>query len=166
MKIANTQRRIHYVNTVAIIVLLLTGTLHTLPDLRSSLTGGYDQLVADIHVWTGAIFISFPFLLMTRTQGSLLGLLRLRIFKDPVWHWRRVHLMLTVFVCLIQAIAGLLIWVDIRLPLPITLVDTLFLVHRSGAWYLGLTLPLHMWMARKKIVKTTRRLIGPKPSPT
>lgn len=165
MKIVDAQRWIHRVNTTAAILLLFTGTMHTLPDIRSSLFGGYDRLIADIHVWTGVVFISFPLLALARTQGSLLKNLQVRIFKDPIWHWRRFHLTLTVSVCLIQALAGTMIWIDIFWQLPLMLVDSLFLIHRMGAWYIGLMLPLHLWMARRSIAKIVRKLIGVEPSP-
>jgi|TARA_B100001971_G_C18064890_1_gene469924 hypothetical protein len=45
---------------------------------------------------------------------------------------------------------------DIYVPLNITLADALFMVHRTGAWYFGLSLPLHLWMARRAITRTLR----------
>lgn len=160
MKIADTQLWIHRVNTTAILVLLFTGTLHTYPDVRSAIFGGYDRLVADVHIWAGAVFVCFPILALARTQGSLLKNLRVRILKDPNWHWRRLHLILTLIACCLQSSTGFVIWLDAQWPMPVSLVDSLFVIHRSVAWYLGLSLPLHLWMARQSIVKITRKLIG------
>ncbi len=156
MQLTESQRWIHRVNTSAIVLLLISGTLHNLPDLRSSLFGGYDAWVADFHIWTGVLFISFPALILARTKGALLRNLRVRIFKDPAWHWRRVHLILTLCACSTQATAGIMLLLDIDVPLNITLADALFMVHRTGAWYFGLSLPLHLWMARRAITRTLR----------
>ncbi len=160
MNVQETQRWIHRVNTTAAIVLLTTGVMHTLPDLRSLLIGGYDRLIADIHLWTGAVFISFPLLMIVLSRGSVLGNVRVRIFKDHVWHWRRINLTLTIIMCSSQACAGTLIYIDTIYPMPITVVDSLFVLHHAGAWYIGLMLPVHLWMARKAIIRTLRSWLG------
>ncbi len=134
--------------------------MHTLPELRSSLIGGYDRLVADIHLWTGVVFISFPILAVYFTRNSVLKSLCIRIFKDPTWHWRRVNLICTILICFFQACAGTMIWVDTIFPMPLVLLDVLFFIHHTGAWYIGLMLPIHFWMARKTIVRTLRAWFG------
>lgn len=165
IKLVDSLRWTHRVMTSTAILLLLSGTLHTLPDVRSLLFGGYDALIADIHLWAGVVFVLFPFFVLILTRGSLLRNLRVRIFKDHKWHWRRFHLTLTLSVCFLQALVGLIIWIDVFWPLPVTLVDALFFIHHMGAWYIGLIVPLHLWMVRKSVVKIVLKLIGEESSP-
>lgn len=156
MNIRDAQRWVHRINSTAALILLTTGVMHTLPELRSELIGGYDRLVADIHVWTGLIFITFPLLNVIVSKGDILESLRVRLFLDPTWHWRRVHLILALSVCFSQACAGAMIWIDSNYPLPIALINAIFLVHQAGAWYIGLSLPIHLWMSRVAIIRTSR----------
>ncbi|HJL60464.1 MAG TPA: hypothetical protein QF517_00800 [Pseudomonadales bacterium] len=156
MNVQETQRWIHRVNTTAALVLLTTGVLHIVPDIRSAFFGGYDRLTADIHLWTGAIFISFPILATLLSSGSVLKNLYTRVFRDPLWHWRRFNLTCTIVICSTQACAGTMIWVDTLFPLPLTLLDVIFFVHHIGAWYIGLMFPVHLWMARRAIVRIVR----------
>jgi len=160
MNVQETQLWIHRVNTTAALILLTTGVMHTLPELRSALIGGYDRLIADIHVWTGVVFISFPILAVFFARDSVLKSLRIRIFKDPVWHWRRFNLMCTILICFFQACAGTMIWIDTFFPMPLFLLDVLFFIHHTGAWYIGLMMPVHLWMARIAIIRTLRTWFG------
>ena len=160
MNVQDTQRWIHRVNSTAALVLLITGVMHTLPDIRSLLIGGYGRLIADIHLWTAAVFICSPILGLMLNGGSILNNVRIRVFKDPVWHWRRINLTCTVTICFSQACAGTMIWIDTMYPLPLAALDVLFFVHHIGAWYIGLMLPVHLWMARRAIVRIIRGWFG------
>lgn len=157
MKIRPSLVWIHRVNTSLALLLLATGLLHTFPDVRRSLMGGYELVIADTHLWTGALFIVFPLLVLACSQKSMVHHLRGRMFKAERWNWRRINLTFSVHVCVFQAIAGFLIWSDNYFTYPVLLVDGLFLLHQGGAWYIGLLIPLHLWMARRAIIRTLRR---------
>ncbi len=154
------RRWVHRLNGTAAIILLITGTLVTLPDLRIAIYGSGGKVLSDVHVWTGAVFVSVPLLVLLSSGGSVLSNLKKRIFGSKTVHWRRVHLTVSLFSCFMMGLTGPIMWADSMWELPIALMDLLFLIHLSCAWIVGLTLPLHLWMARGAIVRVSKSWLG------
>ena len=46
------------------------------------------------------------------------------------------------------------------IELPIVFMDAFFWLHLAGAWILGMTLPVHLWMSRRGIAHTLKRWCG------
>ncbi len=158
IKAVEVRRWVHHGIACAAIVQLTSGTLITIPELRSLVIGGRGQALSDIHMWTGICFVALPTAGVLLAGGSLLRNLKKRVFSGPNTPWRRLHLGLSLAAGCVLALSGSIIWIDSLHELPVRFIDAVFLVHLSGAWTIGLLLPLHLWMARTAIVRATRRL--------
>ena len=156
------RRWVHHTNGTAAVVLLITGTLITIPDLRTALVGGYGKIMSDIHSWTGLAFVCVPLFVLIFARDSLLTNLKKRIFDAKKIHWRRVHLSISLFSGTMLAVSGSLIWFDTVWELPIPLMDVLFLAHTTFAWAIGLALPVHLWVARRSIMRNTQKFFEKK----
>ncbi len=150
------RRWVHRCNSTAAILLLITGTLVALPDLRTAIYGSGGRVLPDVHVWTGAVFVSVPILAFLFAGGALLTNLKNRVFGSNTVHWRRVHLGISLGSCFMMGLTGPIMWLDSIRQLPIAMMDMIFLIHLSFAWMLGLALPVHLWMARQSIVRITK----------
>ncbi len=157
VKPVQVRRWVHHCIACAAVVLLTSGTLITMPDLRSFLIGGRGQVLSDIHMWTGLSFIAVPTVGLLLAGGPVLRNLARRVFSAPNTLWRRLHLGLSLAAGCVLGLSGSTIWVDSLYELPVRFMDGVFLVHLSGAWVTGLALPVHLFMARKAIVRSVRR---------
>ena len=150
------RRWVHRCNSTAAILLLTTGTLVALPDLRAAIYGSGGKVLSDVHLWTGAVFVSVPTLAFLFAGSGVLTNLKKRVFGSNTVHWRRVHLGLSLGSCFMMGLTGPIMWLDLIWQLPVVVMDMIFLTHQSFAWVLGLALPVHLWMARRSIVRITK----------
>jgi Ni,Fe-hydrogenase I cytochrome b subunit len=141
-------------------ILLTTGTFVAYPDFRTAVMGGHGQLLSDIHFFTGMAFVVAPLMALLFTRGTVTENLKKRLLGSTKVHWRRVHLGISLLSCCVMAVTGPVIWLDSVQPMSVGLMDALFLLHTSFAWLLGLLLPMHLWMARRSIVRTGKQWLG------
>jgi cytochrome b subunit of formate dehydrogenase len=160
MKHYEVRRWVHRNNSTAAMILLTSGTFVAYPDFRTAVLGGHGQLLSDIHFFTGLAFVTAPLLALVWTRGSVTENLKKRLFGSGKVHWRRIHLGVVLFSCCLLAMTGPVMWLDSVQPLPVVLMDVLFLIHTSFAWVVGLALPLHLWMARRSIVRISKQWLG------
>jgi cytochrome b subunit of formate dehydrogenase len=57
---------LHTAHLLTFVVLMATGILLFVPDLRAAVTGGYSQVVRESHRWGGVAFFVLPVLLTLR----------------------------------------------------------------------------------------------------
>lgn len=160
MKAYKVRRWVHRISGSAALVLLITGTLVSLPDLRTALIGGQGQLLSDIHLWLGLVFVSTPIIALFYSKGSIIENIKKRIFASKKIHWRRIHLSLVMCATVLLGLTGPIMWIDSIWEYPVVVMDAIFLVHLSLAWVVGLVLPAHLYMARKGIARVLRNWFG------
>lgn len=156
-----TRRWVHRFVGSAALVLISSGTLVTLPDFRTATIGGHGQLLSAVHMWLGFIFIASPLVALLVAGKTIMENLKKRIIDAEQMSWRRFHLSLTLCSGTLMASTGAVLLFDsLVAELPIVMMDVLFWFHLAGAWILGLTLPVHLWMARKGIARTLKQWFG------
>ncbi len=160
MKLHEVRRWVHRSNGTLAILLLFTGGLVTFPDVRAALIGGWGQMLSDVHVFSGFIFVTVPLLALLWKGSDLLDNLKKRILSSNKVHWRRVHLGVALLSASIMALTGPVMWLDARFEFPVLIMDVIFFIHLTAAWVVGLSLPLHLWMARHAIARTGRKWLG------
>lgn len=161
-----TRRWVHRFVGSAALVLISSGTLVTLPDFRTTVIGGHGQLLSDLHMWLGFIFIAAPVVALLVAGKTILENLRKRIVDAEQMSWRRFHLTLTLCSGTLMASTGsVLLFDSLVAELPVGIMDILFWFHLAGAWILGMTLPIHLWMARFGIARTLKQWLGLEKNP-
>ncbi len=155
------RRWVHRFVGTAVLVLLLTGALVTFPDVRTALIGGRGQLLSDIHMWIGFILIGAPIVALFMNGKEIYENIRQRMFEAETHTWRRYHLSLTICISTLMALIGCILLIDSKvIELPIVIMDLFFWIHLAGAWLLGGVLIIHLWMARRGIVRTLKQWFG------
>lgn len=153
------RRALHATHTAASVLLIATGLLLSYPDLRGRLVGGYGREILDAHLWIGAALIAAPCV-----AGLLAGRLLLRDLvrrlgpPDPTFAWAKVHIVATLAMTSLLVATGLLLWLDFDLPTAV--LDLATTSHVAATWLLVASIPLHVVLARRKIVARTREILG------
>lgn len=161
MKPIDVRRWVHRFVGAAALVLISTGTLVTFPDFRSAVIGGNGQLLSDMHMWIGFLFISAPIAALLIKGKDILSNLKKRIIDAKRMTWRRFHLTLTIISGSLMTITGGILLIDSHIvELSTFLMDIFFFLHLTGAWILGLTLPVHLFMSRRGIAHTLKKWLG------
>ena len=161
MKPIEVRRWVHRIIGTAALVLICTGTLVTFPDFRNALIGGHGQTLSDVHMWLGFIFVFAPIVGLMISGKQILANIKKRVVDAKKMTWRRFHLSLTIFSgSLMATTGGILLFDSTITELPIVFMDAFFWLHLAGAWILGMTLPIHLWMSRRGIVHTLKKWCG------
>lgn len=131
---------LHALHTLTFAVLLGTGLLIYLPELRAAVTGGYSQWIRSGHRWAGVAFGALP-LLVVAIFGPR------AVFAPPARHtartrWQGLHTVATVAIGVAFAASGFILWnpdsVSIRL------LDASQTVHEWLAYTVTVLLGLHL----------------------
>jgi hypothetical protein len=77
---------------------------------------------------------------------------------DPVWAWRKVHLVGTTLLSGLLIGSGVLLWVDVDLPRRG--LDAAVEIHVAATWAVAVSIPLHLALARRKIASRASELLG------
>ncbi len=148
---------LHSSNALAFFALFGSGLLLQLPDLRAWLVGGYGREIQQIHLWVSAWFVAVPVLAL-----GLLGRSWWRedwqTLRSPATgtRWRPAHIAVTVLLSAALVVSGLLLWVD--LDLPISWIDASLAIHLAATWLLAASVLVHLIAARRGIAERTRQL--------
>lgn len=156
MSPVGVRRALHGAHSLTTLVLLVTGFLIELPDLRAWAIGGYGRELATIHNWIGLAFIAAPALALA-AAGPLLRDLRQRMQLHRALSWTGIHAQVTALSTLLLSISGLLLWADLQLPL--WALDASLEVHIALTWLLAASLPVHLFMARHRLGLLASRLL-------
>lgn len=148
---------LHHVYAFSAILLMLTGLLLTLPDLRARLIGGYGREILDVHLWAGWIFLAAPLLALALAWRLLLAHLRERWSARPGLWWRRIHLASVLGAGLGLGGSGVVLWWDPGLPR--SAADMVADTHEILSWFVIFELGAHLIAARRKIVERTVDLL-------
>jgi cytochrome b subunit of formate dehydrogenase len=153
------RRALHGTHTLTCLLLIVTGLLVWDADLRARLVGGYGREILDLHVWIGWGFLAAPLLAALAAARPLLRDLARRLGPpDPPLVWRKVHIVGTLAMTFLLSVSGLLLWADLNLSLA--LLDASTEVHLATTWVLTASIPVHLVLARRKIVARVREMLG------
>jgi hypothetical protein len=97
---------LHAAHLASFLVLLVTGVLLLVPELRAAATGGYSLVIRESHCWTGVASVALPVLVVWRYGRPL-------AFRDVGRArrlWKAAHVMLTAVLMLLFALTGVALW--------------------------------------------------------
>lgn len=159
MSLVGVRRSLHISHAIMVVVLVVSGLLLGYPDWRARVVGGYGREILDVHVWVGWAFLAVPALALAMALRGLLRDLARRLGPpDPPWAWAKVNIVTGSLFSALLIVSGVLLWIEA--DLPIWLIDASLEVHIVLTWALVVSVPLHVVMARKKIVSRTREILG------
>ena len=158
MNLVRIRWALHLVYALSVLVKVASGLLLTEPDLRAKLVGGYGREILDIHLWSGWVFLGAPLLAIALAARPLLRDLQWRLGRPDGITWRKIHIVVTLSVGIILSLTGVLLWLDLGLPLAFT--DPMLEVHDVLIWVVIAALSAHLVAARRKILVRTRQLLG------
>lgn len=162
MNPGGVRRALHHVYTLAAVLLLATGVLLGVPDLRAHAIGGYGRETWQLHIWIGWAFCAVPFLALAAAGRPLWRDLRRRLGPPDGVTWRKLHTVFTIAAGIGLGASGVLLWLDLGLPLAVG--DAALEVHVWLSWALGFALVAHVIAAWRKIVSRTREVIAGGPT--
>jgi cytochrome b subunit of formate dehydrogenase len=164
MSLVGVRRSLHIGHAIMVVLLVLSGLLLGYPDWRARMIGGYGREILDVHMWVGWAFLALPVLaLAIAARGLTRDLTRRLGPPDPPWAWPKLNIVTSLLFSTLLVVTGVLLWVEADLPL--WLLDTSLDVHIVLTWVLVVSVPLHTFMARKRIVTRTREILGIGPQP-
>ncbi len=153
------RRGLHAAHAVTAVVLVVTGLLILLPEMRSQTIGGYGQETGRIHVYVGLAFAVAPLVAWLWAPRGLLAApwerTRARDFRST---WRRTHIIISLVASAALTASGLVLWLGV--DLPVELWDAADQVHVICHWVVTASIPLHLAMSRRGITRRLRQLIG------
>lgn len=131
---------LHAVHLVTFAVLLVTGLLLFVPDLRAMATGGYSLVIRQTHCWVGVAFTVLPVLVALRygVRSMLAPPEKLTVRTL----WKGFHFALTIAVGALLAVSGFVLWGKALAPRSI--VEASRLAHDWLTYGAGLLLALHL----------------------
>ncbi len=131
---------LHTVHLLTFVVLLATGLLLLVPDLRALATGGYSLLIKEVHRWGGIAFLALPVVVVLRNG---LGSIVVRPARHTVRTvWQAMHVGITVIMSALLIGSGFLIWG--KAALPETILDASIWVHDTFTYVALVLLGMHL----------------------
>ncbi len=116
---------VHAAHALTFIVLMATGVLIFVPELRELATGGYSLLIRQIHRWTGVAFIVVPLAAMA-SAGTEVVFLR-GAEGTPRNRLKAVHVAASVIMTALFTGTGLVLWATSSFGESV--VDASYLLH-------------------------------------
>jgi len=151
-------RVLHATHAVATLVLLATGLLLEFPELRSLAIGGYGQRIVTIHLVAGGAFALLPLVALGLARAALVEDLRRRLGPPDPWCWRKSHIAASLVAVALLSASGAMMWADALLP--VAAGDAARVVHVVFTAGIGISLLVHLVMARRKIVARVKGWLG------
>jgi hypothetical protein len=155
---AGLRRLLHLTNALVSLALIGTGLLITYPDVRGQLIGGYGLQLANWHRMAAIAFLVAPVLVLALAPFSLVRELprRLRVSQSNVW--RRAHLLSFLVTWVTLAVSGGFLWFEVGLSNAVS--DATRMAHNIATWLVIVSLPVHLYAARRKIAYRMAILLG------
>ena len=101
---------LHMVHLLTFGVLLATGLLLLLPDLRAATVGGYALWLGGIHLWVGVAFVVAPLAILMRSRAPILFVAP--SVRSARATWQALHVGTTVVMTVLFAVTGFALWAD------------------------------------------------------
>lgn len=158
----SVRRLVHAVHAVTTLALFATGLLLEWPDLRGRVVGGYGRQIADIHVYLGWAFAAVPAAAIAAAP-PLLADVRHRLGPLAPTRWSALHVAITLVASALLILTGIVLWGGDSLPL--VLQDVSLEIHIWATWVVAASLPVHLFVARRKIAERVRLLFTGEPPP-
>jgi hypothetical protein len=158
MSLVRIRWALHLVFAGSVLVKVASGLLLTEPDLRARLLGGYGREIMDVHLWSGWVFLGAPLLALVFAARPLLRDLQWRLGRPDGFTWRKLHLIVTIGLGIVLSVTGVLLWVDLGLPLAFG--DLMLEVHDVLIWVVIAVLAVHLFAARRRLLVRTRQVFG------
>ena len=155
---AHVRRALHATHAVATVVLLATGLLLEFPELRSFTIGGYGRSIVSIHLVAGVAFALLPMIALLLASAALIEDLRRRLGPPDPWRWRKSHIVGSLIAVALLSVSGAVMWADADLPIAVG--DASRAVHVALTALVGISLPIHLVLARRKIVERVKGWLG------
>lgn len=155
------RRALHALHAIAALALVATGALIAFPELRSRFVGGYGSQIASLHAWIGMVFAAAPLAVLGLAARALLADLARRLGPPDPIGWRKLHIVLSLFLSLVVTVSGFALWLDLEVPLRV--FDLLVELHAWSSWLLAGTIPIHLFAAQRKIAARTLEMLGRAP---
>jgi hypothetical protein len=108
----------------------------------------------DVGAWA---FLAAPLLALLVSARPLLVDLRTRLGSSDGLTWRKLHIALTLALSSVLAASGLVLWTGAEVPAA--LYDGALELHVAASWGLGVTLPIHLVAARRKLAARAREIL-------
>jgi cytochrome b subunit of formate dehydrogenase len=160
------RRLLHALHAWTTLALLATGFLIQWPDLRALVVGGYGRELATLHVWVGWVFTFAPPLALALSPRPLLADVARRFDPLEASRWRKAHVVITLVAGGLLGVTGVILWwPDDFGALPLATLDRSLDLHIAASWIFAVSLPLHLWVARREIWERVRLLLGGEPPP-
>jgi len=151
------RRGLHASHALAALALLATGVLLGAPDLRARLLGGYGREIAAWHDVGAYAFLAAPLLALALAARPLAVDLRARLGPPEGLTWRKLHIALTLALSACLSASGLALWAGDGVPTAV--YDGALELHVAATWALGVTLPIHLVAARRKLAARVREIL-------
>ena len=158
MPAARLRRLLHGTHAAATVILLGTGLLLEFPELRSLAIGGYGRIVVLVHLVAGGVFALLPLLALAVAHRALLEELRRRLGPPDPWRWRKSHIVGSLVAATLLSASGVLLWGDAHVSVHVG--DASRAVHVALTVLIAATLPIHLAMARRKILARVKEWLG------
>lgn len=99
---------LHAAHLVTFMVLLVSGVLLFVPDLRAAITGGYSLVIRKTHCWVGVTFVVVPVLIVLRYGIRTTFASPERRTARTVW--QGLHVAITVAMGILLTLSGFVLW--------------------------------------------------------
>jgi cytochrome b subunit of formate dehydrogenase len=99
---------LHSVHTVTFLLLLASGLLLFVPELRSLATGGYSLHLRQLHRWSGIAFVALPAAILAGYGARALA--ARAASRTARARWKRFHFAASAVMTALFAITGAMLW--------------------------------------------------------
>lgn len=163
MNPGSVRRALHAVHAGSSVVLIASGALIHWPELRLRLLGGYGLTLASVHEWASLAFAGAPLALLALALRPILRDLGARLGPPDGPTWRKIHIVLTLALSALLSLSGLGLWQQQRLSADAA--DLALDAHVWLSWAIAISLPIHLFAARRKIAEIAAIRLGLRPAP-
>lgn len=140
----------HAYYSLVVIVLIATGLPIQLPDLRAQIFGGYGRLLAAVHEWAGIVMLALPCAAFALHPSRVVETVRIRSYRRESLRFHAINLWFTIASGVVFIATGFVLWFQDRLP--DRLVDISMELHLLFSYVLYVSIPIHVFTARHRIV--------------
>lgn len=131
---------LHTIHTLTFLVLLASGLLLFVPELRAYATGGYSLAIVWVHRWAGVASVALPFALLLYLGGpAVLAPPRTGTVRGAL---KAGHQAIVVAMTLLFAATGIVMW--LRHPVYESIEDASRLLHGWMTYGAAILLLVHV----------------------
>jgi hypothetical protein len=116
-----------------------------------------------VHEWTALAFIIAPLLSLGLAARPLIRDLGARLGPPDPPDWRKLHIILTLALSALLSLSGVALWQQEHLPGRVA--DLALDGHIWTSWLIAISIPIHLFAARRKIADIVAVRLGLRPPP-